>query len=107
MTDAKRIIVRRESDADVLLVRSAGVFRDRGFGETIIIPGHDYVSYTPPVLMTGPVATPGTTTCNISWTVDVPAYHRVRYRKADAGSWQYTGWTAIPNASASIDLSGL
>lgn len=102
MTNAKHIIIRRKSDPGVRLIQATGRFYDRGFDQPVIIPGHAY----PPILMTGPVETPDYTTCLIEWTVNIPAYHRVRYKKP-GGGWTVTAWTTTKSTNASINLTGL
>ena len=107
MTDAKRIIIRREHDGDVRLVQATGRFHDRKFTDPVIIPGHAYVALRTPILIFGPNVVPGIDNARITWETDIAAYHRVRYRKATSGTWLYTGWTAVPNANADILLTGL
>lgn len=68
--------------------------------------GHSFASLVP-VMVTLPVATPGLTTCNITWETNIPAYHRLRFKKAGDPSWTVTAWTLTPSTIASIDLSGL
>lgn len=60
-----------------------------------------------PVLTDGPYTSPGLTTCEITWTTDVPAYHRVRYREIYTEDWVYTDWTESPSTNAVVNLSGL
>jgi len=60
-----------------------------------------------PEILTGPTAEDiGSTSASIEWTTDVPAYHRVQYKK-DGGSWTTTPWSESPSTNASVDLSGL
>ena len=60
-----------------------------------------------PVLVIPPVATPGADDCLIEWTVNSPAYHRIRYRKVEDEEWNYTDWTDTPSVEAAITLSDL
>ena len=91
-------IVRRELSLDSrILTASSPLVR---------LYGHEFASLRP-VLVSGPVATPGVTTANIAWETDIPAYHRVRFKKSGAPSWTETAWTLIPSTIASVDLSGL
>lgn len=60
-----------------------------------------------PKLMAGPTATPALTTCAVAWTVDIAAYHRVRYKVYGGGSWTESAWSALATTNASVTLTGL
>ena len=64
-------------------------------------------AYSPALLiMSGPVATPGYTDCLVEWTTNLPAYHRVRYKKR-GGAWTTTAWSVAQSANAAVNLTGL
>jgi len=60
-----------------------------------------------PVLTDGPYATPGLTTCQITWTTNVAAYHRTRHRKIGTDDWIVSDWSPEASTEASVDLSNL
>lgn len=58
-------------------------------------------------IISGPQAEPAVDSCEITWTTNQAAYHRVRYRPASGGDWQYTDWTETPSTEAAVILQGL
>lgn len=58
-----------------------------------------------PTLVDGPTATPYYSTCLVEWSTNVPAYHRLRYKKRGAAEWEeVTDWTSELDIDAAINL---
>lgn len=103
------IMIRDMVSGDMVTLRECGaIFRDRRFDAPVIIPGQTYVALVPPVLMTGPNKLMGYDNATITWTTDIPAFHRARSKRMNPlGSWIETVWSTPASTNASILISGL
>jgi len=57
-----------------------------------------------PILISGPSDWASSTTAVIQWDVNIPAYHRVRYRKSGVPTWTYTSWSISASTHASVSF---
>jgi hypothetical protein len=93
-------VLRRELDGPGVMARRIAAVPQRRLAGPIHFLGHSFAALEP-VLVSGPTSVGHLDHGHVYWTTDVPAYHRVAFRKGIGGTPVVTGWSG-PSTSADV-----